>query len=86
MVRPAKETRQQMPSEPWGRSDRTWSEALVQRADRSAPKGSATPRVPLVPRSTRGYWLATTPWFVVEGSSQKFRSRCADLRTFKYRW
>jgi len=27
------------------------------------------PRVPLVPRSTRGYFLATTPWFVVESSA-----------------
>jgi len=31
-------------------------------------KGSPLPQVLLVPRSTRGYWLATTPWFVVEGS------------------
>jgi len=43
MVRPAKEYRHQMHSEPWGRSDRTWSEEFIQRADRSAHSGSATP-------------------------------------------
>jgi len=32
-------------------------------------KGSRLSRVPLVPRSTRGYFLATTPWFVVGGSA-----------------
>jgi len=41
----------------------------VQRGRPVGSKGSQRPRVPLVPRSTRGYFLATTPWFVVEGSA-----------------
>jgi len=38
-------------------------------AGRSVQKAQSYPRVPLVPRSTRGYFRATTPWFVLEGSA-----------------
>jgi len=59
----------QMPSGPWAVPTGLGAKRPCKGSDRSVHKGSQLPRVPLVPRSTRGYWLATTPWFVVEGSS-----------------
>jgi len=44
MVPPDKEYRQKMPSELWGRSDRTWSEELVQREVRSVSQRLKYPR------------------------------------------
>jgi len=61
---------------------------LIQRGSPVGSQRFSYPRVPLVPRSTRGYPAlreATTPWFVIEGA---VFARCAfdELRNFKYLW
>jgi len=69
MERPAKETRQQMPSESWAVPTGHEAKRSCKGQTGRLSKTLSYPRVPLVPRSTRGYWLATTPWFVVESSA-----------------
>ena len=58
-----------MPSKPWAVPTGHEAKSSCRGADRSVQKALSYPRVPLVPRCTRGYFLATTPWFVVEGSA-----------------
>jgi len=63
-----------MASEPRSRSARTRSEELVQRRRPVGITKAQRPRVALVPRSTRGYFRITTPWFVIEDA---VLARCA---------
>ena len=66
-----------MPSKPWAVPTGPEVKNSSKGADQSVQEALSNPRVPLVPHCTRVYFLATTPWFAVEGS---------DLRYYKYLW